>query len=702
MIGELLAFMSLGAGGYALQKKNKDFQKNSTINRADVPANFGAYDQRQLAGANDAVASKAQQSFGKYLQFPEQNVVGRDRENPGPVYYSDLAGVEMRDFTHNNMQPFFGSRVTQNMDPGANRTVLENYTGAAGLRTNKQEVPYMFAPTRENIYGSRVVSDFLQSRVVPPISRNMEVPVPRVMVGPGIGLGYHDNPTGGFQQYDVQDIARAAYKSVDDLRVATNPKVTYSVPVRAGQMGNERGALPNMAQNRDVFRYHENDTDAMLPISAPFRRDPETGCLVVKQTYRGGSDTEYFAPGGIINKAGEITGETTKQDQCSLSYPSRLPSNAVQNRAAGHNDDYGRDAYQVPTTTKDYFVNAEGRDGVFATAIKAFVAPVLDALRPTKAEFFVQNHRDSGVMAPAIPAKLQVGAGDEPRVTMKETAIHDAEAGNFRGSTKISVLPSDDARVTRKETNIHESHEGFLDSGARCVAVYDPREVAKRTKRETMDPETHVVNLSTGHKKGSAASRYKSKVTVKETTIDLDWQGIVAGQARRGVTTEKYDARLTNRETTCQHDHLGVGAEGGMPGAYITTGQDAPATSRQFLTDERVGPGVSEFKRPVIEGAVETNDAREIVMTEGGARFGPSGPKNALQASDVNVSRVVDRSVATDRGSVGRVIDAGPIITDTHVKGRKVYFEDQLDQLNPTNLRVQLQDNPYVLRSLIP
>ena len=60
--------------------------------------------------------------------------------------YSKLSGqpIEKNKFKHNNMQPFFGGSVKQNVNNDSNSILLEKYTGSN--IQNKKEVDSMFKP----------------------------------------------------------------------------------------------------------------------------------------------------------------------------------------------------------------------------------------------------------------------------------------------------------------------------------------------------------------------------------------------------------------------------------------------------------------------------------------------------------------------------------------------------------------------------
>ena len=113
----------------------------------------------------------------------------------GDDLVSALSGQRMKsaDFVHNNMQPYFGSRVRQNVDAGANSSYLDAYNGTGSLQIRKKEVEQMFDNTQQgfgNVYGLESSSDFVQSRINDPRNRAGEKPFEPVRVAPGVGEGF--------------------------------------------------------------------------------------------------------------------------------------------------------------------------------------------------------------------------------------------------------------------------------------------------------------------------------------------------------------------------------------------------------------------------------------------------------------------------------------------------------------------------------
>lgn len=135
---------------------------------------------------------------------------------------------------HNNEVPFFGARVTQSMYSGATDHVLDNHTGAGKEYFQKREVKSFFdaKPGTGQPYGNQVETDFLQSRMVSGQNMKNVFPIEQVQVGPGANDGYTNIPKGGFQQDQLREFELP--KTTDELRVLTNPKVSYEPPVIPG------------------------------------------------------------------------------------------------------------------------------------------------------------------------------------------------------------------------------------------------------------------------------------------------------------------------------------------------------------------------------------------------------------------------------------------------------------------------------------
>lgn len=135
---------------------------------------------------------------------------------------------------HNNEVPFFGARVTQSMYSGATNGIMDNHTGSGTEYFQKREVKSFFdaKPATGKPFGNQVETDFLQSRMVSGQNMKNVFPVEQVQVGPGANDGYTNIPKGGFQQDQLHEYMLP--KTTDEMRIETNPKLSYEPPVIPG------------------------------------------------------------------------------------------------------------------------------------------------------------------------------------------------------------------------------------------------------------------------------------------------------------------------------------------------------------------------------------------------------------------------------------------------------------------------------------
>jgi hypothetical protein len=135
---------------------------------------------------------------------------------------------------HNNEVPYFGSNVTQSMYSGATNHVLDNHTGSGKEYFQKREVKSFFdaKPGTGQPFGNQNESEFMQSRMVSGQNMKNVFPIDQVQVGPGANDGYTNIPKGGYQQDQIREFALPP--TTDELRVVTNPKLSYEPPVIPG------------------------------------------------------------------------------------------------------------------------------------------------------------------------------------------------------------------------------------------------------------------------------------------------------------------------------------------------------------------------------------------------------------------------------------------------------------------------------------
>ena len=146
--------------------------------------------------------------------------------------FNSLTGevVKSQQLEHNNMVPFFGSKITQQGAHQGYEGLLDIYTGRGSQQQRKKSIGPMFKPqaNMHHIHGTPVSNDFYQERMRGTLTTKMNnvKPWQEIQVGPGLGKGYSSEGSGGFNA-GMESREAHLPKSIDELRVSTNPKVTY-------------------------------------------------------------------------------------------------------------------------------------------------------------------------------------------------------------------------------------------------------------------------------------------------------------------------------------------------------------------------------------------------------------------------------------------------------------------------------------------
>lgn len=614
------------------------------------------------------------------------------------AFYSSLADVSLENFNHNNMVPFFGSGIKQNMNENMNQTLLEKYTGEDRSTRIAKTEQVNFADIQRNAYTHENNQGYLAEydRMEVPKSMNNVSPTEQVRVGPGTKRDDLVQGSGGFQQDTYRDFS--IYKTVDDLRVKTNPKTTYEGRVVEGQMGAKRGKVGAVARHRPPTSF-EMGEDRLLKTTGAHVKDKQRPCVDVRDTNRQGCATEvrgnaYSANQGDVKRAAVRVSEKA----CLQSYGDRN-ANTTQ-RGVGERFDYGRTNILVYNNERD-ITSTKTYEGNVTSYIKSMVAPVMDALRPTNKEYLVQNAREFGQFQRTAPEKQTVHNPNDPlRTTVKETLIHDTRTGNLKSFEQITTYdPNDVARTTVKETLIHDTRTGNLKSATKSI-VYDPKMIAKATGRETLKEGDKTVNLK-GHARHTILNTNDvAKTTVKETTLENGGLGIVSGQDKGGgYQTNKHDAKYTNKEIMSNNQYVAHPQNEAGDG-YKTASFEAKATNKQ-VTSNKEYYGTAGNEQPSmmsyddIYNAV-INQTRESLLCN--QEPTQTGVKVVSGADTLNLTNVKLPCNRSDGGvGIEKVYQMPPSKETVHLTndtGRTYVRNENNERMDP-NLLSAFVNNPY-------
>ena len=470
---ELYLLATLAGLGYILNKKQvKDTFAPTGFNKRDIPSSEDTYQSQHLVDVWRQEQKKSDKYYKDSLNPKETNVIHRahtdikGEEDQGHNFKSKLTGVEIpnEEFVHNNMIPFFGSHVRQNVQDKSTENFLAHKTGTDRTYFMKEEVPNVFSDVRNSSqvpFGTQNNADFRQSRMTSPPWRFNEKPIEEVRVGPGLGKDYTSMPSGGFQQALGQD-AVMPY-TVDELRVLTNPKISFEGRTVDGMLpGGLRGDVGEVNKNR-VNTFYKNNPDRYFVTAGENQTDRVRPGIIFKDTNRLDTTVEYTGTGynpetGTGVRVIPDQKETFRQQFSDTGL--RNVENSMRHGQAD-DEDFGKDNYVVLSQERDTQQTPDKYQwNNLQSVVKSIITPILDVVRPTTKEYLTQSSRASGaVLTPTdFKKRLLYAPDDRPRVTIKEQT----HVKNYKGGAG-AVDRANSNRQQYWNADINDTRESILE-----------------------------------------------------------------------------------------------------------------------------------------------------------------------------------------------------------------------------------------------
>ena len=407
---------------------------------------------------------------------------------------TSLTGESMskNDFKHNNMTPYFGGKIrgsTQN--PNVSETILDNMSGSGSQYVKKQEQSPLFAPQKDIRYahGAPNQTDFYQSRVMPG-SRMANVKLwDEQKVGPGLDAGYGTEGNLGFNS-GMAARDKWTDRNVDQLRVKTNPKLTFGLENHEGPAHYFNNAPATKETQGKVEKhlpdtYYINSPDRWLTTTGLEKGQTSRAIQIDRDVNRTTTSTEYY--GIDSNAAGSKTYQSGEYAQ-----PKRpqLESNPVLNaNAKGSNKatvaDYGIEGYKALPNNRS--TNKQNENfGIVNGMMKAAIAPIMDILRPSRKENVIGNINPSGNVQSHVSAMPVHNPADRTPTTIRETTEglldnnHLNVEGQRDGGYKVTEHQS--IEQERDTTTSEYFGDGGTNSGVALYnAAYNQRNNVNKT-----------------------------------------------------------------------------------------------------------------------------------------------------------------------------------------------------------------------------
>lgn len=451
-----------------LQEKTPDSRFSNYLPNTSVPPqNYPIMNNKELIDTVQEYPNPntATDKYFNQNMYQEKQRSGVPVSNNIQEFYS-LTGdyMDTKMFTHSNMVPFNGSKPRGQIYNNNNaETILDNYVGNGSQVVKKIEQAPLFKP-QENVqwtYGMPDMSDFYQSRVNPANKNNMVKPFETVRVGPGLDKGYSAEGSLGFNSgMEARD--KWLPKTVDELRVATNPKQEYDLN---GLQGPAQSQIKNIGIEGKVEKYRPdtffiNTQDRWLTTTGAEKAGQLVPEHIIKPSVRNETTTyQHGTPNAILKTASYVptTHEDSKRIQLEgfdvghsvATKSAPLQHECVEKQCKSHtNYANNRSINQQPQTFGSGFSKAVG----------AVIAPIMDILKPSRKEEYTNNMRIYGNMTGEVSGNYVLTPGDIPNTTVKETTIYQPNGYINSQKDNAGYLTTEHQPIANQRDTVNHDH----------------------------------------------------------------------------------------------------------------------------------------------------------------------------------------------------------------------------------------------------
>jgi hypothetical protein len=425
---------------------------------------------------------KSTQPMDKYFSTYNYQKVEKDNATQYGVggsvqqnYSLDGNPLNLSTFKHNNMVPFFGAKVkgaTANRD--VSEGMLDNLMGVGSQQFKKQEQGPLFEPQSNLQYanGAPNMSDFMQSRVNPGLKMSNVKPWEEIRVAPGLNKGFTAEGGNGF---NTGLEARDSWlpKTVNELRVDTNPKMTFSLVGHEGPGDAYVKNSPTIQTQGKVEKYtpdtyYPTGPERWLTTTGVEKAQTARGIEVLQDVNRTTTTAEYFGGGRNETDAGYYKSEYEKARR-----PVLAPTGITNVSAVGSSvptvADYGVKGYKSLPNNRST-TTSTNNFGYINSILTAVVSPLMDVMRPSRKENVIGSARPYGnANNTTVPNSVVFNPADRTKTTIREMTESDLDCNHLNVEHQNA-----NAYLVAKQTPVRQERDttNCLYSGGAGPASY--------------------------------------------------------------------------------------------------------------------------------------------------------------------------------------------------------------------------------------
>ena len=455
-------------------------QNNSLPNTHIPPQNYPVSNVNQLLDnvekyPNPNVATDKYFNQNLYEQNVRNNAkVGNNIQD---VYSLTGNYLSSDQFKHNNMVPFNGGKVKgRTYDMNVNESVLDNMIGSGSQVIKKIEQAPLFKPesNMQWTYGTPNQSDFYQSRVNPGMRNNNVKPFESVMVGPGLDQGYGVSGSNGYNSgMEARD--KWLPKTVDQLRVDTNPKLEYELANHEGPAisfikktsGTE--VLGRVEKQRpDTFFI--NTQDRWLTTTGAEKGETLRSIQEMGIVRRNDIPVDYMGPAGTTDVKATTAPQNFEPSKRHEAFAGNINHSSAMGRGTPVDGDNFLRSHTNYENNRSTVKQPDTLRSGFSGAIGAVIAPIMDIFKPTRKDETINNIRIYGEATSSVPQSYVYNPQDTTNTTIKETTLYSQSFNINNQKEGIYVNNYSAPDNTQRDTT---SCEYFTSAGGAATSYGD-------------------------------------------------------------------------------------------------------------------------------------------------------------------------------------------------------------------------------------
>ena len=419
--------------------------------------------------------------------------------------------IDTKDFTHENMTPFYTKKMGSGIGVTQSESFLDNMSGSTKSIKKTEQAP-LFKPQNDInwVNGMPNMDDFYLSRVNKSVMKNDERPFNSEMVAPGLNQGYETSGSGGYNS-GMEAREKWMDKNVDEMRVETNPKISYT-------LDNLEGPSKSLVSNLGVQApVNKNLPDSFYEITPEryFTTPTSKGPMMhseemMKDQHRIDTTKSYAGPPTApIKKTGYINKNYEESTRVPL--PSALPipsavgkgnMNGLNNQHQSHTNYLNN---RANNQQQPLFLN-------LSQTVSSILSPITDIIRPNKRDEMSNNPRIYGNAKAGTNTYI---ANQTVAPTIKQTTLY--TPNSFQGQMNgVGGYVTQNTPPVKEREGLTYTSYGNVGGSANNIGFKDYSADYKQTNNELKEPTTYS---RTNH---GSTQTFNSHINMNTAKLDDD------------------------------------------------------------------------------------------------------------------------------------------------------------------------------------